>query len=68
MNTIAELTARERQILGMVSHGLQNKLIAAECGLSEHTVKIHLHHIMRKLGVHNRTEAAARFRNHYDSG
>lgn len=68
MNTIAELTARELQILGMVSHGLQNKLIAVECGLSEHTVKIHLHHIMRKLGVHNRTEAAARFRNHYDSG
>lgn len=68
LNTITELTARESQILGMVSHGLQNKLIAAECGLSEHTVKIHLHHIIRKLGVHNRTEAAARFRNHHDSG
>jgi DNA-binding NarL/FixJ family response regulator len=58
---MAKLTTRESQILGMVSHGLQNKLIAAECGLSEHTVKIHLHHIIRKLGVHNRTEAAARF-------
>jgi len=68
MNNMAELTARESQILGMVSHGLQNKLIAAECGLSEHTVKIHLHHIIRKLGVHNRTEAAARFRNLHDSG
>lgn len=65
---MAELTTRESQILGMVSHGLQNKLIAAECGLSEHTVKIHLHHIIRKLGVHNRTEAAARFRNLHDSG
>lgn len=65
---MAELTTRESQILGMVSHGLQNKLIAAECGLSEHTVKIHLHHIIRKLGVHNRTEAAARFRNLYDGG
>jgi DNA-binding NarL/FixJ family response regulator len=63
---MASLTTRESQILGMVSHGLQNKLIAAECGLSEHTVKIHLHHIIRKLGVHNRTEAAARFRNLHD--
>ncbi|MBP1862288.1 helix-turn-helix domain-containing protein [Rhizobium herbae] len=65
---MAELTTRESQILGMVSHGLQNKLIAAECGLSEHTVKIHLHHIIRKLGVHNRTEAAARFRSLHDNG
>ncbi|WP_246723714.1 response regulator transcription factor [Rhizobium sp. ARZ01] len=59
----AELTARELQILEMVSRGLQNKLIAAAFGLSENTVKIHLHNIIRKLGVHNRTEAAARFRN-----
>lgn len=58
----AELTAREMQILEMVSRGLQNKLIAAEFRLSEHTVKIHLHNIITKLGAHNRTEAAARFR------
>lgn len=57
-----DLTARELQILEMVSRGLQNKLIAAAFGLSEHTVKIHLHNIIRKLGVHNRTEAAARYR------
>lgn len=59
---LAELTTRELQILEMVCAGLQNKLIAAEFALSEHTVKIHLHNIMRKLGVHNRTEAAARYR------
>lgn len=59
---ISELTTRELQVLEMVCAGLQNKLIAAEFTLSEHTVKIHLHNIMRKLGVHNRTEAAARFR------
>lgn len=59
---MAELTARELQILEMVSRGLQNKLIAAEFQLSEHTVKIHLHNIITKLGAHNRTEAAARFR------
>lgn len=67
-NGMAELTARELQILEMVSRGLQNKLIAAGFGLSEHTVKIHLHNIIRKLGVHNRTEAAARFRNAQHSG
>lgn len=54
-----ELTDRELQILGMVARGLQNKLIAAALGLSEHTVKIHLHNIITKLGAHNRTEAAA---------
>lgn len=64
----AELTARELQILEMVSRGLQNKLIAAEFGLSEHTVKIHLHNIIRKLGVHNRTEAAARYRSTQHGG
>jgi DNA-binding NarL/FixJ family response regulator len=56
------LTPREVQILEMVSRGLQNKSIAAAFSLSESTVKIHLHNIIAKLGVHNRTEAAARFR------
>ena len=59
---LAELTARETQILEMVSRGLQNKSIAAELRLSEHTVKIHIHNIITKLGVHNRTEAVSRFR------
>ena len=40
---MAELTAREMQVLEMVSCGLQNKSIAAKFALSEHTVKIHLH-------------------------
>lgn len=53
------LTEREREILERVARGNQNKIIAADLGLSEHTVKIHLHNIIRKLGVHNRTEAAA---------
>jgi len=56
------LTARELQILGLVSRGLQNKLIAAEISLSENTVKVHLHNIISKLGARNRTDAAARFR------
>lgn len=53
------LTAREMQVLSCVAKGLQNKLIAVELGLSEHTVKIHIHNTIRKLGAHNRTEAAA---------
>jgi len=62
---LANLTNRETQILALVSQGLQNKAIAAECQISEHTVKIHLHNIISKLGSHNRTEAAARFRSHF---
>ncbi len=61
---VSDLTGREIQILEMVSQGLQNKSIAVKFGLSEHTVKIHLHNIISKLGAHNRTEAAARFRDH----
>lgn len=55
------LTEREVQILEMVARGLQNKIIAADLRLSEHTVKIHMHNIITKLGAHNRTEAAAIF-------
>jgi DNA-binding NarL/FixJ family response regulator len=59
-----ELTGREIEVLAMVARGYQNKIIAADLGLSEHTVKIHLHNIIKKLGVHNRTEAAAKYYEH----
>jgi DNA-binding NarL/FixJ family response regulator len=59
-----EPSRRELEILELVSRGLQNKSIAARLNLSEHTVKIHLHNIISKLRVHNRTEAAAWFRDH----
>ncbi len=58
----AELTQRELEVLELVSRGLQNKSIAAHLKLSEHTVKIHLHNIISKLRAHNRTEAAAWYR------
>jgi len=45
------LTARERDVLGLVASGLMNKQIAAEIGLAEITVKIHRGHIMRKMGA-----------------
>ena len=43
------LTARERQVLTLVSAGLRNKGIAAELGISEITAKVHRVHIMRKM-------------------
>ncbi|GAB4353878.1 MAG: response regulator transcription factor [Oricola sp.] len=58
---LGRLTARELQVLTLVSQGFQNKNIAEELGLSEHTVKLHMHHIISKLGASNRTEAAGMF-------
>jgi DNA-binding NarL/FixJ family response regulator len=51
------LTAREKEVLRLVARGERNKCIASELGLSEHTVKLHVHNIFGKLGVENRTSA-----------
>ncbi|WP_395945489.1 response regulator transcription factor [Brevundimonas sp.] len=48
----AQLTPRERQVMGLVVSGLMNKQAAAELGLSEVTVKLHRSSLMRKLAVH----------------
>ncbi|MHC1550429.1 response regulator transcription factor [Phyllobacterium sp. K27] len=63
---IKTLTIREQQILELLSEGLQNKIIADRLTLSEHTVKVHVHNLIRKLRVHNRTQAAAVYRNTRD--
>ncbi|WP_372841450.1 response regulator transcription factor [Phaeovulum sp.] len=55
------LSAREHEVLELIARGKQNKSIAAELDLSEHTVKLHTHNIIRKLRVNNRTGAAALF-------
>lgn len=55
------LTDRELQVLELVSCGIQNKSIADELGLSEHTVKLHIHHVLGKLKVRNRTGATTWF-------
>ena len=51
------LTDRQQQVLDLLSRGLQNKQIARELTLSEHTVKIHVTAILDALGVSNRTQA-----------
>lgn len=61
-----QLTKRENEILARIALGNQNKIIAAVLGVSEHTVKIHIHNIITKLGVHNRTEAVALYFEHRD--
>jgi FixJ family two-component response regulator len=50
------LTAREREIMGLVTTGLMNKQVAAEIGLSLITVKIHRGHIMKKMHARSLAE------------
>jgi DNA-binding NarL/FixJ family response regulator len=54
------LTAREREVIELVSSGATNQEIAAALVISESTVKSHVKHILRKLGAANRTEAVSR--------
>lgn len=57
----ARLSLREAQVLALASEGLTNREIAGRLGLSVHSIKFHLATVFRKLGVTNRTEAAAVF-------
>jgi NarL family two-component system response regulator LiaR len=52
------LTPRERQVLELIGRGFANKRIALELHLSEKTVKTHVGHVLEKLGVADRTQAA----------
>jgi DNA-binding NarL/FixJ family response regulator len=57
---LERLTARERQVLQLLAEGQTNREIAAHLSLSVGTVKIHVEHIIAKLGVSDRTQAAVR--------
>jgi DNA-binding CsgD family transcriptional regulator len=52
------LTKREREILALIGAGLSNRQIAERLYLSQATVKTHITHLLQKLGLANRTEAA----------
>ncbi|MDI6025821.1 response regulator transcription factor [Corticibacterium sp. UT-5YL-CI-8] len=58
---IGALTEREWQVLQMISAGWSNRVIALRCQLSENTIKVHVHNIIKKLNTSNRTAAAAIF-------
>jgi DNA-binding NarL/FixJ family response regulator len=61
---MAGMTAREREVLGLLGTGLANKAIARSLGISEATVKAHLTRIFRQIGVTDRTQAAIWAREH----
>ena len=50
------LSPRERPVVALLLQGLKNRDIASELGVTEGTVKVHLHNIYEKLGVGSRTE------------
>ena len=53
-----ELTQREREVVGLLAHGLTNREIGNHMFVSESTAKFHVHNVMRKLGVRRRAEVA----------
>jgi two-component system, NarL family, response regulator LiaR len=55
---IEALTRREREVLRLIAVGRSNKRIALELGIAEKTVKTHVGHVLAKLGVADRTQAA----------
>jgi DNA-binding NarL/FixJ family response regulator len=53
------LTARERQVLQLLARGYTNRQVASELVISVKTASVHVSHILTKLGVSSRLEAAA---------
>lgn len=52
------LSARELQVLRLLGKGMANKQIGRALGISERTVKVHVGHVFRQIGVNDRTSAA----------
>ena len=56
---IAVLTSRERDVLNLLELGLSNREISARLHIATHTVKKHVHNVLKKVGAKSRSEAAA---------
>ena len=57
----AALTPREKEVAFLVTRNLTSRQIASELMVSEHTVATHIRNILKKLGLHSRTQIAAYF-------
>lgn len=55
---LSQLTNREQEILELIAKGRSNKLIARELNISDGTVKVHVKHLLKKLHLRSRVEAA----------
>jgi two-component system NarL family response regulator len=57
-----KMTAREREIVGLIARGMSNKEIARRLSIATDTVKSHVHNILEKLSLHSRVQVAVRAR------
>ena len=57
-NVLDTLTSRELEILKLIAKGMSNKLIARELDISDGTVKVHVKHVLKKMNLRSRVEAA----------
>jgi two-component system NarL family response regulator len=55
---LSHLSARERQVLALLSKGWDNARIGRDLFISQHTVRTHIQNILEKLGMHSKLEAA----------
>ncbi|MEN9464817.1 MAG: hypothetical protein RL217_998 [Pseudomonadota bacterium] len=62
------LTGREVEILHCIAKGMSNKVIARELDISDGTVKVHVKHLLKKLGLRSRVEAAVWMVNQQSEG
>lgn len=60
----SKLSKRQNQLIHMLDRGMSNREIADELGISEHTVKVHLWRLFRRLGVKSRTQTLHYARTH----
>ena len=64
----AGLTDQERRIVDLIAAGMSNKVIGRELGIAEGTVKVHVKHLLRKLNLRSRVEAAVWAVEHLNKG